>query len=227
MELNNIQRIITENVNVILKNPYVMTILKVFLILYASQLAPRVPNQLTEIFSNTFVKIIAVALLAYISELDFQLAILLAIVLVLGSNLLSGRKLLESYESIGGPYQGPYYSDKTQYRTLLDKPVEVYNGKLIESLSDNYPGCNNVTLSDLLNLFDGDHLKLQNTVKYTFNELDNALPAGNAAKDKLLKIARAVGLPYNVELNDANAPLIATLLLNYGYNISDTCQVPH
>ena len=49
----------------------------------------------------------------------------------------------------------------------------------------------------------------------------------STAKENLIKIARAVGLPYNVELNDNNAPLIATILLNYGYKISEDCQVPH
>ena len=32
-------------------------------------------------------------------------------------------------------------------------------------------------------------------------------------KDNLLRIARAAGLPYNVDLSDENAPLIATILL--------------
>jgi hypothetical protein len=225
--MEQLQKSITENLNVVLKNPYVMAILKVFLIIYASQLAPRVPSAVSDMFSNTFVKIIAIALLAYLSELDFQLAILLAIIFVLGSNILSGRGILESYQSIGGPSHGEYQSDMTKYTTLLGKPVQIHNAKLIESISDNYPGCNNVKLADLLNIFDGDHVKLQQTVTYTFTELHNALPENSAAKDNLVKIARAVGLPYNVELSDANAPLIATILLNYGYKISENCQPPH
>jgi len=221
--MEQLQKSITENLNVVLKNPYVMAILKVFLIIYASQLAPRVPSAVSDLFSNTFVKIIAIALLAYISELDFQLAILLAIIFVLGSNMLSGRGILESY----GNSQAEYQSDMTKYTTLLGKPVQIHNAKLIESISDNYPGCNSVKLADLLNIFDGDHVKLQQTVTYTFTELHNALPENSAAKDNLVKIARAVGLPYNVELSYANAPLIATILLNYGYKISEDCQPPH
>jgi len=88
---------IQENIKLILKNPYVTGFLKVFLILYASQLAPRLPSVVSNIFSNTFIKIIAVALLAYISELDFQLAILLAIVFVLGNNLFARGNMMESY----------------------------------------------------------------------------------------------------------------------------------
>jgi small basic protein len=224
-QIQTYQTYITDKVNVVLKNPYVMAILKVCLILYASQLAPRAPPTVSNFFSNTFVKIIAIALLAYISELDFQLAIILAIIFVLGTNILSGRGILESYGNLTNLSPGQYQSDMTKYTTLLGKPVQIHNAKLIESISDTYPGCTNVTLSDLLNIFDGDRVKLQKTVTYTFTELNKALPKGTG-KENLIKIARAVGLPYNVELNDANAPLIATILLNYGYKISETCQVP-
>ena len=95
--MEQLQKSITENLNVVLKNPYVMAILKVFLIIYASQLAPRVPSAVSDMFSNTFVKIIAIALLAYLSELDFQLAILLAIIFVLGNNLLARGNMMESF----------------------------------------------------------------------------------------------------------------------------------
>lgn len=224
--LQNVQESVQRNLNVVLKNPYVMAVLKVGLVLYASRIAPRLPSTVQDTFNNTFVKIIAIALLAYISELDFQLAILLAIVFVLSSNLLSGRGMFESYDNISSNTVGEYHADMTKYTDLLGKPASVGKFKLQESLSDNYPGCNQVTMKDLIALFEGDALKLQQTVQYAFADLNRMLPADDDAKVKLNKIARAVGLPYNVELNDENAPLIATLLLNYGYKISDECQVP-
>jgi hypothetical protein len=222
--LQNIQTGVQDKLNIILQNPYVMAILKVGLILYASRIAPKLPSYVQNTFENTFVKIIAIALLAYISEVDFQLAILLAIVLVLSANFLGGRGIFESYDNIGFNSVGEYQGDMTKYTNLLGKPAQISNFKLTESLSDNYPGCNNVTLADLLALFNGDAPKLQTTVQYAFYELNKIL----AGKDKenLTTVARAAGLPYNVELNDANAPLIATILLNYGYNISNTCQPP-
>jgi small ligand-binding sensory domain FIST len=223
--LDNVQKVVQSNVNNLLQNPYLMAVLKVGLILYASRIAPRMPSYIQDTFANTFVKIIAIALLAYISEVDFQLAILLAIALVLGANILGGRGVFESYDNISLNTVGTYQSDLTKHTTLLGKPAEIGKFKLIESLSDNYPGCNKVTLKDLLELFDGDALKLQKTVQYTFSELNNALPAGKD-KERLLKIARAAGLPYNVELSDATAPFIATLLLGYGYKVSETCQAP-
>jgi hypothetical protein len=223
--LRNVKTVIQGNLNTFLQNPYIMAFLKVGLILYASRIAPKMPNYIQDTLQNTFVKIIAIALLAYISEVDFQLAILLAIVLVLGSNLLGGRGIFESYNNIELDRVGIYQSDMSKYTTLLDKPVQIGKFKLIESLSDNYPGCNKVTLNDLLNIFNGDALKLQKTVQYAFSELNASLPVGKD-KDNLLRIAHAAGLPYNVELSDENAPFVATLLLNYGYKISDNCQAP-
>lgn len=223
--LQNVQASVQQKLNVVLQNPYIMAILKVGLVLYASRIAPRLPNYVQDSFQNTIVKIVLIALLAYISELDFQLAILLAIVLVLGANLLSGRGVFESYDNISLNSVGTYHSDMTQYTDLLGKPAQVGKFKLMESLSDNYPGCNKVTMKDLVALFDGDALKLQKTVQYAFSELNASLPQGKA-KDNLLRMARAAGLPYNVELNDENAPFVATLLLNFGYKVSDDCQAP-
>lgn len=217
--LQNVQTAVQDNLKTLLQNPYLMAILKVGLVLYASSIAPKLPTFMQTTFENTFVKIIAIALLAYISEVDFQLAILLAIVLVLGANLLGGRGVFESYDNVA-----TYQRDMTKYTNLLGQPVQIGDFKLQESLSDNYPGCNRVTLKDLLALFDGDAPKLQKTVQYAFSEL-NAVLAGKD-KDNLLRIARAAGLPYNVDLSDENAPLIATILLNYGYKVSDTCQPP-
>lgn len=217
---------VQRNVNMVLQNPYVMAFLKVALVLYAARLAPRLPSAVQDSFENTFVKIVAIALLAYISEVDFQLAVILAIVLVLGSNLLSGRGPFESYQNVGHNVVAEYHSDMKKYTNLLGKPAEISKFKLLESLSDNYPGCNNVTMKDLVALFDGDALKLQKTVQYAFADLNRMLPPDADAKAKLGQIARAVGLPYNVEMNDENAPLLATLLLNYGYTVSDNCRPP-
>lgn len=223
--LQNVQAAVQGRVNFLLQNPYLMAVLKVSLILYAAKIAPQLPSYIQNTFENTFVKIVAIALLAYISELDFQLAILLALALVLGANLLGGRGIFESYDNVGFNRVGEYQHDLTKYTNLLGEPVQVGKFKLIGSLSDNYPGCNKITLNDLLALFNGDAPKLQQTLQYAFSELNATLKGTD--KDNLLKVARAAGLPYNVELSDVNAPLIATILLNYGYKVSEECQAPH
>jgi multisubunit Na+/H+ antiporter MnhF subunit len=211
-----------------LSNPYVMAVLKVTLVLYAAQLAPKLPTQISDFFNNSFVKMLAIFLIAYITQVDFQLALILAIVFVVGSNVASGRGFLESYgnvyRSTYNEDRGPYYADQTKYQTLLQQPVAIGNQKLIESSSDNYPGCLDVKMSDLLALFDNDHMKMQTTVQYAIQELMSKL--SGAPKDNLVKVARAIGYPYNVTFTDENAPLLATMLVNYGYVVSPSCQPP-
>ena len=219
--INKIETIIKTNLNVLLHNPYLMAFLKVFLVLYAAKLAPTLPTKITNTFSNTFIKILAIALIAYLAEVDFQLAIILAVVFVLSANLLSGRGILESYEN-----QGTFYSDQTKYTNLLGKPALVGTANIMESQSDNYPGCNSVTMADLLNVFDGDHIKLQQTVQSSYIGLMNQLPADSEAKIRLEKITRAIGLPYNVELNEKNAPVIATLLINANFIVNNKGCAP-
>ncbi len=206
------------DVRKLLSNGYVMAPLKVILILYAANISPKLPSYIGDLFDNTFIKIVLITLLAFISEIDFQLAILGAIILVLGSNLLSGRKILESYQ------QGPFYKNNTKYQTLLGTPVKISDATLIESSSDIYPGCIDINLKDLLALFENDANKLQETLRYSYAELNNNLKGPK--EELLLKMARVAGLPYNVDLTDGNAPIIATLLMYYGYKVSDSCQVP-
>jgi len=225
--LKNIEAVVETNFKTALNNPYVMAILKISLVLYAAQIAPKVPQQITGLFQNTLFKIVVIALIAYLADIDFQLAIIIAVVYVLSINGLSGRGFFESYNNVMPiETQAQYNSDSSKLTDLLGKPVTTF-GTIIESQSDNFPGCANVTMKDLLAVFDGDHSKLQSTVMFSYKTLMEQLPNDLPAKDKLVKMAHAIGIPYNVELNDQNAKFIATLLLNVGYMITDTCQPPH
>lgn len=226
--IKNVEAVIKSKLDPILQNPYVMAVLKITLILYAAQIAPRLPNMASETLQNTFVKIVAIALTAYIAEVDFQLAIILAIIFVIGINASAGRGFFESYQNMGMiQEQGPYYADQTKYKNLLQEPAIVGKAVLLDSMSDNYSSCNDIKMADLLAVFDNDKLKLQNTVIYAFKELANQLPKDSDAMSNLVKIAKAVGLPGNIEFNDSTAPLIATTLINFGFKISKTCQPPY
>lgn len=196
------------NVLYALKNPYLMAGLKVFLVLYATQFAPRVPSAVNDILQNTFVKILALFLMLYIAELDFQLALLMAVVFVLGMNALSGRSVLESYADYSSKYEAnPDF-------------------KLIEPNTYIYPGCEKITMADLEKVFQGDFAKMQETVEYTYKELLSSLKGTD--KEVLKKIAYATGLPYNVDWSkgDEVAPYIGTLLMYHGFKISDQCTAP-
>jgi hypothetical protein len=67
-------------------------------------------------------------------------------------------------------------------------------------ITDTHPGCADTKVSDLLVLFDGDAEKLKDTMY-------------------------SIGVPLNYELNDENAPMIATYLINHGEKITKTCRL--
>lgn len=206
--LRKTQSYVESSVNYSLSNPYIMAIVKVGLALYAAQIAPKTPEYLQVWFKNTYVKLIAIAIIAYLGEKDIQLAILIAIVYVFGMNLLSGRGILESFSE---------YS--SNYKSSGDF-------KLIEPKTAIYPGCQEVTMDDLYKVFEGDRSKMQQTVQYSFQEL-MAQTSDKTAKERLTKIAYAAGLPYNLSFDKPEtAPYIATLLVNYGFNINDLCKPP-
>lgn len=190
------------------KNPYIMAFVKLLIVLYAAQLAPKQHKYVTELFNNTFFKIFALTLIVYVAEKDLQLALILAITFVLGSNLLANRGLFESFAD----YSDNYTSSSTS--------------KLLVPKAAIYPGCQNITVNDLLKAFDNDNRKLFNTVQYAYSEL---LRKANdkPAKELLMQISYASGLPYNMELNDTNAPYIATVLMYNGFIINDKCTAPN
>ena len=159
-------------------------------------------------FKNTYVKLGLVALIIYLSERDIQLAILLAVIYVFGMNLLSGRGALESFSDYSDNY-------KASGATLLEPKVVIY------------PGCDKITMDDLYKMFDGNLTKFKDSVQYAFQELMLRSKTKDS-KEMLMKIAYAAGLPYNMSFDKPEtAPYIATLLVNYGYKVSDTCQPPH
>ncbi|NDD83769.1 hypothetical protein EBZ38_05720 [bacterium] len=194
-------------------NPYFMAILKITLTLYASSIAPNPPPFMQSLFKNTFFKMLALALILYISQVDFQLSIILSVAFVITMNVLSGRSILESFiDTTYAPYEKKY--------------TPVGSSKLLEPHLHVHPGCLNITTDNLVALFEGDSTKMQTTINQAYHQLLSNTK-GNG-KQTLQKIAQAIGLPYNVNWNDPmTAPYIATLLINAGFLVSESCQPPN
>lgn len=190
-----------------LDNPYVMAVLKLTLIMYAAQIAPRLPQSVSTFLNNTFAKIAILFVILYLSERDFQLAIIISIAYVIGTNLIAGRGFLESFSPFSKDYEAnPAFT-------------------LIEPKSIIYPGCHNITMKDLLAAFENDKAKLQDNVEYAYRQLINQSQTKDSQK-LLEMLSRATGLPYNVDITDENAPYIATLLMYHGFQFSTTCTAP-
>lgn len=204
--VKNISVTVEKNLDKILSNPYVMAILKITLALYAAQLAPKLPTGASSVFDNTFIKIIAVALISYMANKDFQLSIMLALIFVLGVNITSGRQAFESFAAI-------------------DESAVKGKVKLIEPRTMIYPGCQNITMQDLIKAFDGNTIQMQNAIMTTYKQLLLKIK-DKEVKDKIMTIAHAIGLPYNVPLNEENAPYYATILMYVGFAFDDTCKQP-
>jgi hypothetical protein len=215
--INNATKMIESEIDIQLSNPYIMAVLKVGLVLFAAQIAPRTPPYIQDFFKNTYVKLILISLIVYISEKDLQLALLVSIIFVLGSNLLSGRAYLESFQSFS---EGKEFADySSEYKS---------NGKmkLLESTSDLFPGCESVTMAELQTLFNGDVSKFSKAVNHSFLQLISRAK-DKPSKDRIMAIGRYAGLSENMTFeNPDTAPYLATLLVNYGFNINDKCQPP-
>lgn len=206
-QLNVLSQNVEQYTESVMGNPYVMAVLKISLILYAARIAPNPPAYLQTILENVFFKIAAIALILYFVEVDFQLALILAIIYVLGMNVLAGRGVFESFAE---------FKPKSEIKSDFT---------LISPQSMVYPGCVNVKLQDLLEMFNGDKAQLQQAAQLSFQQLMHS-SKDKPAQEQLEKIARATGLPYNVEINDENAPFVATLFVNYNATVNDSCRPP-
>lgn len=198
---------VSDNIDKGLQNPYIMTVLKVFLILYAAQIAPKLPESVTHYFSNTWVKMVVLFFITYIVSKDIQLGIILAFLFVTSTNILSGKGAFENFANYSKDY------------------VPSSNLKLISPRSEIYPGCYDVTLKDLVALFNGDSVKMQDIANKSFKELFITV-SSKQDKGQLARIGDIIGLPDNIEFNDENAPYIATLLVNNGISVNGVCRPP-
>jgi hypothetical protein len=74
-----------------LDNEYVSAGLTIFLIVYASMAAPKLPNSIAKLFDNTFVKLLMFFMIVYISKRNATLAIVASIAVMV--SLMSLNKL--------------------------------------------------------------------------------------------------------------------------------------
>jgi len=192
-------------------NIYVLTVIKLVLILYSAQIVGNIPVYMQKMFNNTIFKIVYVFLLTLTVRFDIQFALVFAIVFVVGSNYASGKPLFEMFSDTGySAFAKTFTKDTTS--TLLIPQNNIYSG------------CAGIKLQTLINAFGGDKLKLQTTVQSAFKDLLSR-PNNADAQKRLLDISYIAGLPHNVHIDDENAPLIATVLVDYGFNFGGNCHM--
>lgn len=204
-QFNNMSSKISSGLDTALENPWLMALIKVFLILYASKLAPS-SKVLDTFLSNTYVKLILIVIMIYLENKDIQMSILLAFILMFGITAF-GNPSIENFEDFA-----------TFKKSDLPIPLEPHTMLV--------PGCENITMEDIVAAFDNDKLALQTNIEKSFAEILAQLKS-KTAKEKVIAMAYQVGLPYNVNWDDPlTAPLVATLLVNYGVIINNKCKLP-
>lgn len=156
------------NVVKFIEKPAVAGLLKIFLILYASMIAPELPSSVTWLLDNIVTRVLVLFLIALTANKDPGLSIVLALAFVMTINFLKGKGLLEMFR--------------------IDQNTNIHTD------------CFDVKMQDILNVFGGDEQKMHMAMR-------NAV------------------VPYNVPLTDEFAPLIATYLINKGYDMGMACNL--
>lgn len=190
--------------NQFLENPYVMAVVKISIII-AILFSNFEHQAITTLANSSLFKIVLLISIVFVSNYDVQLALLLALLYVSVHFKLSGKGLLEPFVSLKSFVK----SDD--------------NLVLIEPLHQIYPGCLNITLNDIIASFNGNTHELNKAVQTSYRDILSQIES-KSDQEKFMKLAYAVGLPHNVQLNDKNAPLIATLLVYAGFTLSPTCK---
>lgn len=78
-----------------LYNPYVASLVKIFFIMYAGMLAPKLPGAVAKLFDYTVFKILILALILYINNFSPDIAILVAVGFFISLQTLSRVKLFD------------------------------------------------------------------------------------------------------------------------------------
>ena len=92
---------LNKSVNSTLKSvntPLVENVLKLLFILYATNLAPEVPEGVMLFFQNPILKFFVFFLVVWVNSKDTQLSLTVALLVVIVINFISGRGLLEMFK---------------------------------------------------------------------------------------------------------------------------------
>ncbi len=162
-------------------------------------------KEITMLFKQPLFRMFGLIVILMSSVLDRGLALLLLVIYVL--------EVAKSSKEGFAPYSKEY---------------EVSNPQtLVQPTNHIYPGCLDMTAEKLRNEFSGNKLSLQQTVRNGYNQLLKQIPKESSSAESLELLAKAVGLPFSVELSDETAPLIATMLMVQGFKFSESCQSPN
>lgn len=95
-----------------IKNNYFSGALTVFLVLYGSMARPQLPEFVATLFETAVFRLLVLALIAYISTKDLQVALLVAVAFTITMNLLGEQRVAEGF--IAGIKEGMIGEEATE-----------------------------------------------------------------------------------------------------------------
>lgn len=78
-------------------NPYAATAISLFVVLYGSMVRPTLPSFISNLFQNDIFRLFYIFLLAYIGDKNPQVALVVAVVFMVGMGLLADQQVSESF----------------------------------------------------------------------------------------------------------------------------------
>jgi len=94
--LKAIQKLLSRPLK-LLENKYIAGVMQIFIILYASMIAPRLPRAIEGLLKNVAVKIILISLILYLSNKNISLSLMIAVGFVMS---MQGLRQLEQAREI-------------------------------------------------------------------------------------------------------------------------------
>ena len=120
----------------ILDNQYVLTAVRVFLILYAGLVAPRLPSNLSNLFDNSLFKAFILFLIAYVGVKNPTIALLVAVGFTV--SMVTLRKA-EATDSLAGLLDSVIDGPQEVAGDLVDDAQDLVQ-KGVDSVQDVIPG---------------------------------------------------------------------------------------
>jgi hypothetical protein len=120
-----------------LENEYVSAGLSLFLIVYASLVAPKLPDYIVNLFDYTFVKLLMFFLIVYISRKNATVAIIAAVAVLVSIMTLNKLKLGEQFKSINASNNCSCNKNTLRNNREFFGHVEELNGNRVEESNGN------------------------------------------------------------------------------------------
>lgn len=98
--VQNTLTVASENVSAFLSDTWVSAFVFMFVLVFASTVAPKLPASVASLFQYTWVKVLFIALILYMNQINSGVAILLAIVFFLGLQSLSQVRMFNFMDEI-------------------------------------------------------------------------------------------------------------------------------